>query len=360
MKILLVLILCILPTGCNFMGLTHGPGERVVFLDGSESLVPIDPVRLGTEYNYKAVTTNQNLSDVTSIPFTWRGGTVRPLAPVNIRGSRNAAGDLLIEWTRRSRTGAGMRPNSDVPLSEETELYEIEIYNGASLLRTVRAMSGAVPVLWTNTGAYASITPASDGTLLQTAEDTPAQLQSIQRINGDFVLETTIDNSVRMGNIQTDGIVRILPVSGFWDVDNATAPGYFHGDGGNDLFENDPALQVFDLVSGSRLMIELTGKTFKYYKDYAGPQTQPLYISTRTNIPFPLMIQADLNGSAFTSPIVLDNVTRPTIWLPYGPSYLYNADQQTADFGSIQSSVKVRIRQISAVVGRGAYCEATI
>ena len=42
------------------------------------------------------------------------------------------------------------------------------------------------------------------------------------------------------------------------------------------------------------------------------------------------------------------------------PSAIYSAAQQTADFGAVQSAVRVRVFQISAVVGRGNPKESTI
>ena len=41
-------------------------------------------------------------------------------------------------------------------------------------------------------------------------------------------------------------------------------------------------------------------------------------------------------------------------------SVIYEATQQLADFGSLQASVKVRIYQISEIVGRGIVKEAII
>jgi hypothetical protein len=42
------------------------------------------------------------------------------------------------------------------------------------------------------------------------------------------------------------------------------------------------------------------------------------------------------------------------------PTVTYTAAQQTADFGSVQSAIAVRVYQLSATVGRGAPLEKTI
>jgi hypothetical protein len=42
------------------------------------------------------------------------------------------------------------------------------------------------------------------------------------------------------------------------------------------------------------------------------------------------------------------------------PAATYTAAQQTADFGSPQSSIAVRVYQLSAIVGRGRPAAATL
>ncbi len=42
------------------------------------------------------------------------------------------------------------------------------------------------------------------------------------------------------------------------------------------------------------------------------------------------------------------------------PTVTYTAAQQTADFGSVQAAIAVRLYQLAATVGRGAPLEKTI
>ena len=305
---------------------------------------------------FKFVSNGQQVTDAASVSQILHGTSLFPLAPVNLRGHRDQSLNLLIEWTPRSRIGPGLRPNIGVPVAEEKELYQIEIYNGSTLLRTARVTSpsDAMPVLWRNTGAFSSITPAADGTLLQSAVDVSSQLQSIQRLNGDFMLETTVDHTVRIGETQSDGNILIYPVNGTFDNIGYSCDSSALGVD----FDWSGAKYSGNLVTGDRIMVELSGLTLKYYVNYAGPQTQPLYTSTRANIPLPLLIQADLIGNSFSSER-LDNITKPTI-RRVNHCFLYTVDMQTADFGSAQSSITVRVKQISAVVGAGKYVEANL
>lgn len=76
--------------GTDAAELVHGATERIVYLDGSERFVPIDPSRAGIPYNYKAVTTNQDVADATAVSFTWGGGNFTAPTPTGIIVYRDA------------------------------------------------------------------------------------------------------------------------------------------------------------------------------------------------------------------------------------------------------------------------------
>jgi hypothetical protein len=48
-------------------------------------------------------------------------------------------GDIVLSWTRRTRIGGDSWEQVDVPLGEDSEAYEIDIYNGADVVRTLAA-----------------------------------------------------------------------------------------------------------------------------------------------------------------------------------------------------------------------------
>jgi len=62
---------------------------------------------------------------------------LRPYAPAHFRGNRDAVGDVTMNWTRRTRYGGDDWEQQDVPLSEESEAYEVDILNGSSVVRTI-------------------------------------------------------------------------------------------------------------------------------------------------------------------------------------------------------------------------------
>lgn len=64
-----------------------------------------------------------------------------PWSPVQIAGARNSSGDLAITWIRRTRFGGVWTDGVDVPLNEESERYEVDVMNGANVVRTIATTS---------------------------------------------------------------------------------------------------------------------------------------------------------------------------------------------------------------------------
>ena len=73
--------------------------------------------------------------------FTNNGVNLEPLSPVHVGGGRDAAGDLTINWVRRTRLNAAWRDYIDAPLGEDSESYQVDIMNGAAVMRTIAASS---------------------------------------------------------------------------------------------------------------------------------------------------------------------------------------------------------------------------
>jgi len=98
---------------------------------------------------------------------TMVGRAVRPLAPVGLKARRQADGALLMQWTRRSRLGAGWNDWVDVPPDEAEERYAVILApSGAPTLETVCAepmllIEAAVVNGWLAAGGAGSSVAAS-------------------------------------------------------------------------------------------------------------------------------------------------------------------------------------------------------
>lgn len=84
----------------------------------------------------KAVSVGQLLDDVSSQSVVNAAKGKFPYAPSQVRGTRNGSGDITITWRHRTRFGGAWKDLIDVPLNETTEDYEIDIMDGAAVVRT--------------------------------------------------------------------------------------------------------------------------------------------------------------------------------------------------------------------------------
>jgi hypothetical protein len=115
---------------------SHTLGERFVLLDGRVGRELLSPSLLNLPREYKPVTIGGTLGGAAAQSFTYGGRALRPLAPVHLRGERDAGGNLTARWVRRARVDYGWRDFVDVPLDEASEQYRVEVLNDATVVRT--------------------------------------------------------------------------------------------------------------------------------------------------------------------------------------------------------------------------------
>lgn len=141
----------------------HGVSDRVVLL-GSSTIRSIDleNADLGVSYPYKAVSIGALIADTPSYGLTVSGERLKPLAPVDLRVARDVAtGDATLSWKRRTRVstrfvGSG---GMSVPLGEDSEAYEVDVYGPGSPTAVVRTITG----LSSPEAAYSAANQLSDG-----------------------------------------------------------------------------------------------------------------------------------------------------------------------------------------------------
>ena len=76
--------------------------------------------------------------------ITPQGIMSMPLSPCHVKGVRDTSGNLTITWIRRTRGDGSWKDFVDVPLSEKSEMYEIDVMNGETVVRTLRATAPSV------------------------------------------------------------------------------------------------------------------------------------------------------------------------------------------------------------------------
>lgn len=134
-------------------------GDFFVMLSaGGVVRLPLQISDIGVARIYRAVTMGTSTAEGTTQSFAGQGEALKPFSPVHIHGTYSA-GDLIIEWTRRGRLGQELRSGSDIPLSEETEAYEVDIIApGSSPETAVRTIETT-----TTTATYTAAEQAADG-----------------------------------------------------------------------------------------------------------------------------------------------------------------------------------------------------
>jgi hypothetical protein len=130
---------------------THGANELFVMPSSGAQRVQ-DPLSvLGQTLYYKGVTVGQDPSTVTSQTLAISGADLKPYAPAGIGGTVDGSGNITITWIRRTRIGGeadwadGV---ADVPLSEDAELYDVDILNGSTVVRTFTNLTAPVCIYY--------------------------------------------------------------------------------------------------------------------------------------------------------------------------------------------------------------------
>ena len=132
-------------------------GARFVLLNTAVARVDLaaSEIRLSYSWRYGPATRNIGDASYAVAAHTFQGLGLKPLSPVHVRASR-AGGDVAISWLRRTRIGGDSWETPDVPLSEDAESYEVDILDGANVVRTLTASTPAV--------VYAAAAQAADAT----------------------------------------------------------------------------------------------------------------------------------------------------------------------------------------------------
>jgi hypothetical protein len=127
----------------------HVAGERFVLLNpATVTRIAASTADIGAARLYKAVTYGSSLAVTPAQSFTNEGMGLKPYAPVHLGGGRDAAGNVTLNWLRRSRVSGEWRDAVDVPQGETAEAYEVEISDSTytTLKRAITGISAPTTV----------------------------------------------------------------------------------------------------------------------------------------------------------------------------------------------------------------------
>jgi hypothetical protein len=123
--------------------------DEVVYKEVGEDLI-------NKTVKLKGVSIGKTLADATAQDVEILGLEYKCYSGCSIEGARDGSNNLTIDWKRRTRLQGYLRDYEDVPLGEETESYEVDIWDGASVVRTITGLSSP-------TASYSAANQTTDG-----------------------------------------------------------------------------------------------------------------------------------------------------------------------------------------------------
>ena len=136
---------------------TWPAGSYFVLLDGAVGQIALAASARGLARHYRFGPTARPVDDPSygHLLEAFAGIGLRPLSPVHLKARAQVSGDIDVSWIRRTRIDGDSWQSVEVPLGEDSELYELRVVQAGA---TVRQTSVAVPS-WT----YTATQQAADG-----------------------------------------------------------------------------------------------------------------------------------------------------------------------------------------------------
>lgn len=155
------------------MGDHSNAGERFLYLnDIGITPIRVSPFASNTTRLYKAVSPAGDPDDFNETENLITVANLKPYGPVHLTATWDApaSNDITLGWTRRSRSGFRVLSQS-APLND-VEDYEVEIYSGATYIRTitdVASTNGSQVTASTQSAIYKAADQTADGLTLGTS-----------------------------------------------------------------------------------------------------------------------------------------------------------------------------------------------
>jgi hypothetical protein len=110
-------------------------GSTVVLLDQTLTQIelPLSARGLARHYRFGPVSRGLDDPDVVLKVEAFDGAGLRPYPVAHLRTKTLAGGDLAVTWIRRTRIDGDTWQAFEVPLAEESERYQLRVFQGADL-----------------------------------------------------------------------------------------------------------------------------------------------------------------------------------------------------------------------------------
>lgn len=124
---------------------THQVGDQFILLTSAAIRRFVHgESNIGQARFYRAVTLGATLKSAVTRGFANYAVGLKPYAPCRVQGSRDGSDNLTITWYRRSRLNAEWRDAAEISIGEDSEAYEVEIFDATgTLIRTITGLTSA-------------------------------------------------------------------------------------------------------------------------------------------------------------------------------------------------------------------------
>lgn len=120
-------------------------GTDFVLLNRAVGQIGVAAASRGLDRHYRIGSASKPYDDPSYLHevHAFDGVGLRPYAPVHMKARRDAAGEIVLDWIRRTRIEGDSWMGADPPLGEEREAYHLRVLDAAG--RELRAFSPAEP-----------------------------------------------------------------------------------------------------------------------------------------------------------------------------------------------------------------------
>lgn len=338
---------------------SHGAGERVVYINGAQKLVRLNFDRIGTAYNYKVVTTNQDLADATPISFTWTGQIIRPLPPTDLKAVRDVSGDWHIKATSNAREGE--EPNFNARIRRPSDgviMRDMPVALGITQAVVFADSFGAIQISknslsTTTTSDFVEMGARTAQEFTEPGAYLEFTLPALNQFPGGSVrlaLFHSADTSWNTPSAWTAGVYTF-----FMSPKNVTTGewGMYAWDVGG---ESSGELLLTNASIGLgpiKIRLVFVGSELRIYKNWTNSGATPIAISKvppGAHFPMKAVFYLVSGGGAFDNNDAA-RVVNAVVGGVSNPGTIYSLSQQILDNGSGMSTIDVEMWQLGRVDG---------
>ena len=119
-------------------------GDVVILVNNSTAFIPLDAEEYINETIFLKVGSKN--SSINPLEIEYKAISLRPYAPTQLSSSRDVNGNITTMWERRDRKAAtAWSSGNNIPLSETSESYILEIYSSSSYTDVIRTETLSSP-----------------------------------------------------------------------------------------------------------------------------------------------------------------------------------------------------------------------